>query len=250
MKQFLTLALVSLLPALLYGQEHAGSAPHWSYEGSSGPQHWGDLEPEYSACKTGTHQSPIDIRNPERANLPKLSFDYHPVPLKLINNGHTIQVDYAPGSFITVDEQKYQLVQFHFHHPSEERIGGHGYDMVAHLVHKDPAGHLAVVAVLLKQGQANPLIQTLWDHLPKQVGQEASVANVQVNAADLLPKHTGYYAFEGSLTTPPCTEGVRWLVLNDPEGISPSELHTFSAIYPHNARPTQAANGRSVKESE
>ncbi len=148
-----------------------------------------------------------------------------------------------------MDEQKYQLVQFHFHHPSEERIDGHGYDMVAHLVHKDPAGHLAVVAVLLKQGQANPLIQTLWDHLPKQVGQEASVANVQVNAADLLPKHTGYYAFEGSLTTPPCTEGVRWLVLSDPEGISPSELHTFSAIYPNNTRPTQAANGRVVKES-
>ena len=149
-----------------------------------------------------------------------------------------------------MDKQKYQLVQFHFHHPSEEQIDGHAYDMVAHLVHKDPAGHLAVVAVLLKQGQANPLIQTLWDHLPKQVGHEATVANVQVNAADLLPKHTGYYAFEGSLTTPPCTEGVRWLVLSDPEGISPSELQTFSAIYPHNARPTQAVNGRIVKESE
>ena len=250
MKQFLTLALVGLVPALLCGQEHAQSAAHWSYEGSSGPQHWGDLEPEYAACKTGTHQSPIDIRHTERANLPKLSFDYRPVPLKLINNGHTIQVDYAPGSFITLDKQKYQLVQFHFHHPSEEQIDGHAYDMVAHLVHKDPAGHLAVVAVLLKQGQANPLIQTLWDHLPKQVGHEANVAKVQVNAADLLPKHTGYYAFEGSLTTPPCTEGVRWLVLSDPVGISASELHTFSAIYPNNARPTQAVNGRIVKESE
>jgi carbonic anhydrase len=250
MKQFFILALATLVPALVQCQAHAPSAAHWSYQGSTGPQHWGDLEPEYSACKAGTHQSPIDIRNPERADLPNLSFDYHPVPLKLINNGHTIQVDYAPGSFLTVDQQKYQLVQFHFHHPSEEHIAGQSYDMVAHLVHKDPAGHLAVVAVLLKEGKANPLIQTLWNHLPKQVGHETTVSHVQVNAADLLPEHRGYYAYEGSLTTPPCTEGVRWLVLSDPEEISASELHTFSAIYPHNARPTQAVNGRMVKESE
>jgi carbonic anhydrase len=249
MKQFLSVLLVGLVPSLLFGQDHAHSAAHWSYGGPSGPQHWGDLEPEYSTCKTGKHQSPIDIRNPERTDLPKLSFDYHPVPLKIVDNGHTIQIDYAPGSFITVDKKKYQLVQFHFHHPSEEKIDGQAYDMVAHLVHKDSEGHLAVVAVLLKQGQANPLIQTLWDHLPKQVGREEAVAKVQVNAADLLPKHTGYYAFEGSLTTPPCTEGVRWLILSDPEAISHSQLKTFSQLYHNNARPTQPVNGRVVKET-
>jgi carbonic anhydrase len=122
--------------------------------------------------------------------------------------------------------------------------------MVAHLVHKDAEGHLAVVAVLLTKGDANPLVQTLWDHLPKQIGQEQEVAKVQVNAADLLPKQTGYYAFEGSLTTPPCTEGVRWMVLSQPEQISPAELHTFGEIYSNNARPIQLSNNRVVKQSK
>jgi len=239
-----------MLPALLFGQEHAQSAPHWSYQGHSGPTHWGDLEADYSACKLGKHQAPIDIHDPQRTAPPQLGFDYHPVPLRIVNNGHTIQIDYAPGSFVTIDQHKYQLVQFHFHHPSEEKLNGHAYDMVAHLVHQDGAGHLAVVAVLLKQGQANPLIQRLWENLPHQVGHEETVDSVQVNAADLLPQHTGYYAFDGSLTTPPCTEGVRWLVLADPTGISPSELSTFSQLYGNNARPTQPLNGRVVKESK
>lgn len=249
MKRLVTFILLGSSPVLLFGQEHAPPASHWTYEGDSGPQHWGDLEPDYSACKTGKHQSPIDIHNPERTDLPKLSFAYHPVPLRIINNGHTIQIDYAPGSFITIDHQKYQLVQFHFHHPSEEKINGHAYDMVVHLVHQDSAGHLAVVAVLFKKGRANPLIQRLWDHLPRQVGLEETVENVQVNAADLLPQHAEYFAFDGSLTTPPCTEGVRWLVLSDPGGISPAELGTFSKVYSNNARPTQPLNGRVVQES-
>jgi len=248
-KSRLSLAFLALSPALLVAQEHAHASVHWSYQGATGPQHWGDLEPKYSACKTGAHQSPIDIRSPERTNLPTIHFEYHAVPLTIVNNGHTIQIDYPPGSFITVDSHKYQLVQFHFHHPSEEKISGHGYDMVAHLVHKDAESHLAVVAVLLTKGQANPLVQTLWDHLPRQVGHEQKVVNVQVNAADLLPEHTGYYAFEGSLTTPPCTEGVRWLVLSQAEEISPSELHTFAVMYANNARPIQLSNNRVVKES-
>jgi carbonic anhydrase len=249
-KSCFSLALLTLSPALLVGQEHAHASPHWSYQGATGPQHWGDLESDYSACKAGAHQSPIDIRAPERTSLPAIQFDYHAVPLTIVNNGHTIQIEYPSGSFITVDGHKYQLVQFHFHHPSEEKINGHGYDMVAHLVHKDAEGHLAVVAVLLTKGDANPLVQTLWDHLPKQIGQEQEVAKVQVNAADLLPKQTGYYAFEGSLTTPPCTEGVRWMVLSQPEQISPAELHTFGEMYSNNARPIQLSNNRVVKQSK
>jgi len=249
MKRLLSLALLGLSPAFLVAQEHAHAAPHWSYAGSTGPKHWGDLESDYSTCKTGTVQSPIDIHKAEHATLPPLTFDYHAVPLTIVNNGHTIQVNYGPGSFVRVDGREYQLVQFHFHHPSEEKIDGHAYDMVAHLVHKDGEGHLAVVAVLLTKGQASSLVQELWDHLPKEVGKEETVPGLEVNAADLLPKDLGYYAFDGSLTTPPCTEGVRWMVLREPRELSPSEVATFDKLYHNNARPTQPSNGRTVKES-
>jgi carbonic anhydrase len=249
MRRLLSLALLGLSPAFLVAQEHPHAAPHWSYAGDTGPGHWGDLESDYSVCKTGKHQSPIDIRKPERAGLPTLDFEYHDVPLTIVNNGHTIQVNYAPGSFVRIDGHRYQLVQFHFHHPSEEKVDGRAYDMVAHLVHKDAEGHLAVVAVLLTKGQANPLVQTLWDHLPGQVAREDTVPNLRVNAADLLPKHLGYFEFDGSLTTPPCTEGVRWMVVREPEEISPSEIATFGKLYHDNARPTQPSNGRAIKES-
>jgi carbonic anhydrase len=249
MRRLLILALLVVSPALLRAQEHAHAAPHWSYGGSTGPKHWGDLESDYAACKTGKLQSPIDIHKADQTSLPTLEFDYHDVPLTIVNNGHTIQVNYAPGSFVRVDGRQYQLVQFHFHHPSEEKIDGHAYDMVAHLVHKDAEGHLAVVAVLLTKGQANSLVQQLWDHLPRQVGHEDTLPDVRVNAADLLPKQLGYYAFDGSLTTPPCTEGVRWMVLREPRELSPSEVATFDKLYHNNARPTQPSNGRAVKES-
>ena len=249
MRRLLSLALVLVSPALLVAQEHPHAAPHWSYGGSTGPGHWGDLESDYAVCKTGTLQSPIDIHKADRTNLPTLEFDYHDVPLTIVNNGHTIQVDYAPGSFVRVDGRQYQLVQFHFHHPSEEKVDGHAYDMVAHLVHKDAEGHLAVVAVLLAKGQANPLVQTLWDHVPRQVAHEDTLPDLRVNAADLLPKHLGYFEFDGSLTTPPCTEGVRWIVLRESQAISPSEIAAFANLYHNNARPTQPSNGRVVKES-
>ncbi|HKU59939.1 MAG TPA: carbonic anhydrase family protein [Gemmatimonadales bacterium] len=249
MRRLLSLALLGLLPALLMAQEHPHAAPHWSYGGDTGPGHWGDLESDYSACKSGTRQSPIDIHKAEPAHLPALHFAYQAVPLTIVNNGHTIQVNYAPGSFVRIEGHQYQLVQFHFHHPSEEKVDGHAYDMVAHLVHKDAEGHLAVVAVLLTKGQANSLIRTLWEHLPQRVGHEETVPHVRVNAADFLPKHRGYYAFDGSLTTPPCTEGVRWIVLREPRELSPSEIATFDKLYHDNARPTQPSNGRAVKES-
>jgi carbonic anhydrase len=248
MIRLLSFAVLGFSPALLIAQEHAHAAVHWSYEGKTGPQHWGDLEGEYAVCKTGMRQSPIDISNVKQTNLPALDFRYHAAPLTIVNNGHTIQIDYPPGSFLTVEGKKYQLVQFHFHHPSEEKVDGHAYDMVTHLVHKDSEGHLAVVAVLLKKGHVNSLVQTLWEHLPKQVGHEDTVPHLRVNAADLLPKHTGYYAFDGSLTTPPCTEGVRWMVLSEPQEVSPAEVVSFSKLFGNNARPTQPSNGRVVKE--
>ena len=168
---------------------HAEGGHHWSYSGETGPAQWSALESDYSSCGVGKLQSPIDIQDKvaQKGALPAIAFDYKPSPLKIVDNGHTIQVDYAPGSFITVQGKRYELVQFHFHKPSEEKINGKGADMVAHLVHKNTDGNLAVVAVLLKTGQSNKLIETLWKNLPKEKEKETAVEGVQVDAADLLP---------------------------------------------------------------
>jgi carbonic anhydrase len=229
---------------------HAEGEHHWSYSGETGPAQWAALESDYSSCGFGKLQSPIDIHDKvaRKGSLPAIAFDYKPSPLKIIDNGHTIQVDYAPGSFIAVQGKRYELVQFHFHKPSEEKINGKSADMVAHLVHKNTDGNLAVVAVLLKTGQANKLVETLWKNLPAEKERETVVEGVQVNAADLLPgKKAGYYTFTGSLTTPPCSEGVTWFVLKTPTSISNSEVARFAHLYPMNARPTQPLNGREIR---
>jgi carbonic anhydrase len=229
---------------------HAEGEHHWSYSGETGPAQWAALKADYSACGLGKMQSPIDIRDSvaKKGALPAIAFDYKPSPLKIIDNGHTIQVDYAPGSFITVQGKRYELVQFHFHKPSEEKINGKSADMVAHLVHKDADGNLAVVAVLLKTGQPNKLVETLWKNLPPEREKETAVEGVQVNAADLLPANkAAYYAFTGSLTTPPCSEGVTWFVLRTPTSISSTEVARFAKLYPMNARPTQPLNGREIR---
>jgi len=223
---------------------------HWSYSGDTGPAKWAALESDYGACGLGKLQSPIDIHDSavKKGALPAIAFDYKPSPLKIVDNGHTIQMDYAPGSSITVQGKRYELVQFHFHKPSEEKINGKSADMVAHLVHKNADGNLAVVAVLLKTGQANKVVESLWKNLPAEKEKETVVDGVQVNAADLLPsKRAAYYTFTGSLTTPPCSEGVTWFVLKTPASISSKELARFAQLYPMNARPTQPLNGREIR---
>ena len=247
-----TLAVVAVTAALAQPLFAVEGQPHWSYAGSTGPTHWGTLEKDYSACSSGKTQSPIDIRNAgvKTKGLPAVDFNYKASPLKIIDNGHTIQINYAPGSFISVGDKRYELVQFHFHRPSEERINGKRYAMVAHLVHKDSDGKLAVVAVLLARGKANPLIKTLWANLPKVKETESVLEAVRVNAADLLPKSKAYYTFAGSLTTPPCSEDVTWFVMRHPTSISTDELTRFAKFYPMNARPTQALNGREVSASK
>jgi len=243
------LATAAAMPAsiALAGEEHA----HWSYGGATGPEKWSTLEHDFGSCSLGKTQSPIDIRDAEahKADLPAIDFAYQPTPLRIIDNGHTIQVNYAPGSFITVGDRRYELVQFHFHKPSEEKINEKSYDMVAHLVHRDSEGKLAVVAVLLGKGTANPLVDTLWSHFPTQKNQEMAVDAVHINVAELLPDNHAYYTFTGSLTTPPCTEGVTWLVLQHPSSVSASELARFGATYPMNARPVQPLNGRTIQAS-
>jgi carbonic anhydrase len=220
---------------------------HWAYAGHGGPAEWGTLDQAFATCKLGKVQSPIDIRGAKSADLPAIKFDYKPSPLKVIDNGHTIQVNYAPGSSIEVGGARYELLQFHFHKPSEEKINGKAHDMVAHLVHKGADGKLAVVAVLLDKGGANPAIDAIWKNLPKEKEKEAAVATVTVDAAALLPADKGYYTFQGSLTTPPCSEEVRWLVLKTPTKIAASEIAAFGKLYPMNARPTQPLNGRSLE---
>ena len=242
------LALTLLSSLVAFAQEHKPG--HWGYDGNEGPSHWGDMSPEFAPCKSGHHQSPIDIRNPQKTDLPPIHFEYKPSPLHIIDNGHTILINYAAGSSIRVGDKQYTLKQFHFHRPSEEKIDGKTYDMVAHLVHSDQDGNLAVVAVLLEKGNNNLLIRELWSDLPKEKEKEELLDTVTINVANLLPADTGYFTFSGSLTTPPCSENVTWYVLKHPVAITAEEIEQFTKLYRHDARPTQPLYDRVVLESK
>jgi carbonic anhydrase len=240
--------LILALTLTICAQDHQSA--HWGYDGDQGPSHWGDLKPEFAVCESGHHQSPIDIRNPQKADLPSLNVNYEPSPLDIIDNGHTIMINYAPGSFIQMGDKRCTLKQFHFHRPSEEQINGRAYEMSVHLVHADEQGNLAVVAVLLKLGSDNPLVHELWTDLPKEKEHEEHFDNIFVNAKALLPSDLGYYTFQGSLTTPPCTENVTWFVLKRPVTVSAAEIKQFEKLYRHNARPIEPLYDRAVLETK
>ena len=225
----------------------------WSYEGARGPEHWSELDPEWAACNGGKEQSPIDIGNTKKEKLPVIRFEYKSGPITIINNGYTaVRVNYAPGNgnFLIVGEKRYELTQFHFHHPSEEYIHGKQYDMVAHLMHADSDGKVAAVAIPLKSGSANATIQQLWEHMPQTAGSEHTIPGVEVSPGGLVPSDTAYYTYEGSQTAPPCSEGVTWFVLKSSMDISAEEISAFGKLYPHDVRPVQPINGRVVRESE
>lgn len=224
-------------------------APHWSYAGAAGPENWGALGNEFALCGVGQRQSPIDIRRTVKADLPPIRFEYKPVPLSIVDNGHSIKIDTAGAGGIVVDGESYALVQFHFHKPSEEKINGKVFEMVAHLVHQSKSGKLAVVAVLMDAGKEQPLIRTLWTHLPLEKNTPVTRADVHIDPARILPANRGYYTFLGSLTTPPCSEGVLWLVLKNPVQVSKEQLAGFATVYRSNVRPVQPVNGRVIKES-
>ena len=243
------LCLSAMVGSAALAQEHHG--PHWGYRGAEGPKHWGELDKAFAACQAGHQQAPIDIRGPKAADLPPIQFAYRAAPLHIVNNGHSIQIDYEPGSSITVGDRHYDFKQVHFHHPSEERINGKSYAMGAHLVHAAADGSLAVVAVMLDaKGAANPLISRLWQYMPAHEGPEKTHADVEVDVTGLLPADRGYYTFAGSLTTPPCTENVTWFVLKTPEAISQAQADAFGRIYPQDARPIQPLYGRQVLMSK
>jgi carbonic anhydrase len=247
---FCTLCALLICARAATTPQHAAQAPHWGYSGGEGPDHWGDLSPEFATCKTGTHQSPVNIVDPKQAELAPIHFDYQLSPLKIINNGHTVQINYAPGSSVSINGVSIPLVQFHFHHVSETEINGQNYDMELHLVHMDTAtGRAAVVALLIKNGNANPLIGQLWNNIPSDVGKEVERKKLVFNAADFLPADQNYYVFDGSLTIPPCVENIKWYVLKTPIELSPAQIAAFARLYPDNARPVQPLNGREIEES-
>ena len=248
------LAMLSLSTASLAatGKAHekhdAHAAPHWTYSGPTGAAKWGDMQADFATCKLGKEQSPIDIKGAAKADLAPIEFGYKQSAAEVVNNGHTIQVNLKDGGMIKLGSGSYKLLQFHFHTPSEEKVNGKAYPMVAHLVHKSDAGELAVVAVLFKNGKKNRALTEVFSTMPTKADAAADLPG-GLNAADFLPEKQGYYAFVGSLTTPPCSEGVRWQVLKDPVELSQGQLNGFKRLYPMNARPVQPLNGRKLQES-
>ena len=242
MKPYLLGAALSLVAASLCtaAEHHA----HWDYTDPSGPDHWADLAPENHLCRSGARQSPIDIHDVVEADLAPLTFDYPASAARVLNNGHTIEVTPSNTGRVTLASGNYSLVQFHFHSSSEEKIRGKAYPLVAHLVHRNSSGELAVIALLFEVGAQNPALAPLLAAMRDEAGASQNLDHL--NLAHLLPAKRDYFAYIGSLTTPPCSEGVRWHVLTTPVSLSETQLNAFRALYPMNARPVQPLNGRTV----
>ncbi len=231
------------------GYTYASGGAHWGYgaESESGPEHWGDLSHKFVTCKEGVRQSPIDIIGATDTKLADIEFHYLPTKLNIVNNGHTIVVNYTKGSYIVVGKEKYKLLQFHFHTPSEHTVGGLPAVMEMHLVHKSNRGKLAVVSVLFRTGAENVNFEPVWANLPDKAGQKKSLGK-KINVMDLMPENKAYYAYSGSLTTPPCTEDVKWHVLKTPLEISKGQLKAIETILGANNRPVQPLGARKLKE--
>jgi carbonic anhydrase len=220
----------------------------WSYEGDGGPANWGKLRADYATCATGKRQSPIDIREGIRVNLEPIKFEYTRTQFRIVDTGHAVQVGVGAGLGLRVMGKRFELSHLEFRRPAEERVNGRTYDMSVHLVHRSDDGQIAVVVVLLEKGAEHPLIQTLWDNLPLERDVEvAPEAVIDLNV--LLPESRAYWTYMGSLTTPPCTEGVLWMVLKQPVQVAADQVAIFARVFRSNARPVQPANGRLVKES-
>ena len=220
------------------GEKHAA---HWDYEGAMGPENWGK---EFPTCGKGKSQAPLNIKGPFEKVRFSINPDYKVGQLKIVNNGHTIQVNVPSGSKVRIDGKPYELLQFHFHRPSEEQIDGKPSAMVVHFVHKNNEGELAVLAVMLREGNENPGIKTLWTHAPKKESAELVPDGVSFNPANLLPREMDFFHYDGSLTTPPCTEKVKFYILKTQVNVSKEQVAEFP--FKLNARPIQPANGRPI----
>ncbi len=252
-----TLAIMAstcLLAAPAFAEPHEGmkkdgdhskkAHAEWGYHGEGKASNWGDTA---AVCLSGQEQSPINIDEyVEDANLAAITTSYEDATLTVVNNGHTVQVNYPSGSKLMVGDATYELLQFHFHTPSEHYVDGAPYPMEVHFVHKAADGTLGVVGAMMKIGEKNPVIEGIWQNVPA-AGETKEVSSIAYNAKDLWPSDLSYYKYEGSLTTPPCSEGVQWHVLKEPIEISEAQLVAFQNIFPVNARPVQPIGARSVK---
>jgi carbonic anhydrase len=219
----------------------------WGYTGHNSPEKWGSLSPNYQMCDIGKNQSPINITTSVDANLPPIEFNYKTLPTEILNKGQTVQVNVKPGSSIVVDGVTYALKQYHFHTPSENHIAGKDFPLEAHFVHADSNGNLAVVAVMFEKGKANSQLAELWQNMPMKAGKNYTFKGEVKNIHSLLPQNQEYYRFNGSLTTPPCSEGVKWIVMKEPLTVSKEQVEKFSlAINGTNNRPVQPQNARII----
>ena len=239
MKRADALGLIAGCGALGLGIGAAGAAEHWGYNGEAGPQHWSDLESDFRLCKVGQQESPVDLGDAVHADLGNFTASYRDVPLTIVNNGHTIQAAYANGGTFSLRHRTWQTVQYHFHAPSEHTSRGAHYAMEMHVVHQDAAKNICVLGVFMQAGAENPALATIWQNIPAHEGPPQTVPGVSAGVAALLPAGRTYYAYLGSLTTPPCSENVAWFVLRDPIAVSTAQIARFKAAIPYNARPTQ-----------
>jgi len=226
----------------------AAEGAHWSYEGATGPEKWGDLDAAAKVCSAGSQQSPIDIGAAIKAQLPPLRIGWAKKADTIVNNGHTIQLNFGAGSTLSLGKENYTLVQFHFHRPSEHTIDGKNYPMEVHFVHRNAAGGLAVIGVLMATGKANPTFGKIVATMPQHEGPETK-ADPMIDPSRLLPANLSYYRYTGSLTTPPCSEVVEWLLLTTPIQVAEADVAGFAKLYAMNARPVQKGNRRYVLRS-
>lgn len=237
-----------LLSILILLSGTAIADEQWSYEGKGAPENWGDLSPDWTTCKTGKNQSPVDIHATIKGNLPKLKMDYITEADSIVNNGHTIQVNTDDTDEFSIDGKNFVLKQFHFHAPSENLLNGKSYPMEIHFVHADKEGQLAVVAVMVVEGKENPIVDKILKLVPKKINEVKKI-DVEFNFKSLFPKNKQYYRYSGSLTTPPCSEGVIWMVLKNPVEMSKKQIKEFTALLKNNnSRPLQPLNGRQIIE--
>ncbi len=238
--------LILTTALVLSGVSCLAAGVHWGYTGKIGPAHWGKLDPAYTLCAQGKNQSPINLTQFIDADLEQITFHYTGLATSVLNNGHTIQVSHTVGSTIEIGGKIFELKQFHFHAPSENQINGESFPLEAHFVHQAADGSLAVIAVLFQEGEDNPAIARLWQQMPKKAGVRVPLAS-EIKVDDLMPKNRDYYRFNGSLTTPPCSEGVYWFVLKQPMTVSKEQVEAFAHVMHHpNNRPVQPINARPV----
>ncbi len=248
MKNLATLSIAAIMLFMTGCSTHEVQDSHWGYTGHNTPETWGELSEKFRECGRGMNQSPINITHSLRADLPPLVLHYISSSKSIENNGHTVQVNMEPGSTFRIDGDTFELKQFHFHAPSENHINGQSFPMEAHFVNMDKEGKLAVVSVMFKEGKANKSLEKIWNKMPNKAGETIGLKLSGIANA-LLPKNKHYYRFNGSLTTPPCTEGVRWFVLKTPVVVSKEQVEKFHHLMHHNNnRPIQPLDARVIVE--